>query len=236
MRAVAKIFIHNCIAYQTLNYKKDIYLGDPLNISQIYSDQGCQELLLIFKGKTSKEYLKNILSVITSPVAVSGFGFNNSNYEELISFGAEKIVLSDSALNNQFVLKDLSEKFGKQAVSLSVDYRFKKNTRWVVQGEGRLKFEMPLSDYLDSLNFENFGELILSNVDLDGSNKGVDYEVANESSLKSISMPVLLNCGFDGKDKSIESKKNIDGFISSKYFSLYEGAPLIDYRDKYAIF
>lgn len=235
-RAVAKIFIHNNIAYQTSNYKKSIYLGDPLNIAQMYSEQGCQELILVVKGTTSLDYVGDILSVITSPVAVCGFGYKNANYEKLISFGAEKIIVSDSVIGNQYALKNLVKKYGKQATAVSIDYRIRDGIRWVVTGDYRCEYVLPLSEHLKSFDFQSAGELILSNVDLDGSYNGLDFEVASDPLLQKAPMPILLNGGFNGKNTDFLSGKYIDGFVSSRHFCLHGLAPLVNYGNEYAIY
>ena len=235
-RAVAKIFIHNSMAFQTSNYRKSIYLGDPLNIAQMYSEQGCQELILIIKGKTSIDYVRDILSVITSPVALCGFGYKNADYEKLIGYGAEKIILSDSVIEDQLSLESLAKKFGRQAVAVSIDYRTRDGIRWVVTGDARDVYKLPLSEYLKSFDFESAGELILSNVDLDGSNRGLDFGVASDSLLQKAPMPILLNCGFNGQDQDSSIDGRIDGFVSSKHFCMFGLAPLVNYGNEYAIY
>ena len=90
--------------------------------------------------------------------------------------------------------------------------------------------------HLQSFDFESTGELILSNVDLDGSSNGLDFEVVNDPLLRKAPMPILLNGGFDGKSTDSLSGEHIDGFVSSRHFCLHGLAPLVNYESEYAIY
>ena len=153
----------------------------------------------------------------------------------MIAFGAEKIVVSDSVLDGQQSLEGLVNKYGKQAISVSIDYRFREGIRWVVTGANRRRYTVPLSEHLESFDFESAGELILSNVDLDGTNRGLDVSVVSDASLQDVPMPILLNCGFDGNNLDALGASGVDGFVSSRHFCLYGSAPLVNYGSDHAI-
>ena len=79
-RLVAKVSIFDRVAYQTQEFHPSIYLGDPINICNVLSDQGCQEINLVFPCKPpTLEEIKRILSVSRAPTAVGGYGHDSRN-------------------------------------------------------------------------------------------------------------------------------------------------------------
>ena len=217
-RLVAKVSVFDGIAYQTNKYKPNIYLGDPINICNILSDQGCQEINLVFPYKKPPlNKLKKILSVARSPIAIGGYGTDEFVIEKILTSGAEKVILSDSILKNPKHIENLSKRFGEQAISLSLDYIIYNNNRFIVSGNYRDKKEVELIKFLNNLPSDYFGELILSCVSNDGFNEGLDFEIQK---IFNHSKPILMSGGYDGSNIS---DIIYDGIVSSSNIFLYGG-------------
>tara|TARA_B100001029_G_C15050201_1_gene450146 strand:+ start:715 stop:1443 length:729 start_codon:yes stop_codon:yes gene_type:complete len=237
LRVIVKVVIFEGFAYQTNQFNKNIYLGDPINICNILSDQGCQELILCFvKSAPSPQFVYDVLSVCRSPVSIGGFGETNQDFFDVISNGAEKLILSDSLWNKSDKSKLLSDRFGSQAVAASIDYIEYDNKRFIVTGKSRNKRVGLLEDFLPKINLSNFGEIILNNITRDGACVGLDYNVLKIVTKYVNNLPVILSGGYNNDDINQVSKLP-DGFISGTYFSLngIKKAPLVYYSNKFSM-
>ncbi|USD65113.1 HisA/HisF-related TIM barrel protein [Vibrio sp. SCSIO 43136] len=236
-RIIAKVTIFEGIAYQTEQFQPNVYLGCPINICNILSDQGSQELVLNFvRSAPNMKFVEDILSVCRSPVTVGGVCDEIEDYTRLISSGAEKIIISDSLWSNVDKVSRLAERFGRQAVAVSIDYIEIAGERYIVGGEYRKNRIGKLSDLIDNIPTDMIGEVILNNVSRDGKEIGLDFAVIECLSEEVGELPILLSGGL--KDFHNVSKfKNIDGVLSTTAISLYSDlkSPLTHYPTEYSV-
>lgn len=236
-RIIAKVTIFDGIAYQTENFRKNTYLGCPINVCNILSDQGCQELVLNFvRSAPSMDFVKDILSVCRSPVSVGGVCDDIEEYSSLVSSGAEKIIVSDSLWSSHNKTNMLAERFGRQAVAASIDYIEHDGERFVVSGSDRSERVGRLVDIIGTVPLDMIGEVILNNVSRDGTERGLDIEVIEELPLDIKALPILLSGGLRDFEKTV-NLKNIDGVLSGTAISLYSKlkSPLTHYPEKYSV-
>ncbi|WP_257293937.1 HisA/HisF-related TIM barrel protein [Endozoicomonas sp. YOMI1] len=232
VRLIAKVSIFNGVAFQTRQYQPQIYLGDPINICNVLSDQGCQEINLVFPhAPPGLDKIARILSVSRAPTAVGGYGTDIKTIENLMNSGAEKIIISDSLWFNPRSIEKLADHIGDQAISCSVDYRVKNGKRLVVAGPNRDQEIGQLEELVQSLPSLRFGEIILSCISSDGSRSGLDLDIVSSvSTTKSL----LLSGGYN--DESLENF-SADGVVCSTAMFLYGGlnAPLTHYPNQYRV-
>jgi cyclase len=99
--------------------------------AQEYYESGIDEVLLVdvVASLYSRKHLYNLISYITKklrvPVTVVGGIKTMEDVDKLFSLGIEKICIQSKAIDDFGFLKLISDKYGSQAVVLSVD--FKKN-------------------------------------------------------------------------------------------------------------
>ncbi|MFM7012207.1 MAG: HisA/HisF-related TIM barrel protein [Betaproteobacteria bacterium] len=236
-RAIAKVVVFDGIAYQTNRFARGVYLGDPINVCNILSDQGCQELNLLFVGTApSLNFVSDVLSVCRSPVSVGGVGEHLADFVQIVASGAEKIILSDSLWDGSDKPRQLCERFGRQAVAASVDYIEQGGHRIVVTGKSRNQPVGPLERLLDQIPQELFGEIVLTNVSRDGQATGLDYGVLDTVRHQVSELPLLLCGGFCGEPDVIAS--GADGLVSGTHFSLFgkHRAALVNYPEQFGVF
>ncbi|WP_432453560.1 HisA/HisF-related TIM barrel protein [Agarivorans sp. QJM3NY_29] len=236
-RIVAKVTIFNGIAYQTEKFRPNIYLGCPINICNILSDQGCQELVLNFvRSAPNMKFVEDILSVCRSPVTVGGVCDQIEDYTRLVSSGAEKVIVSDSVWAGTNKVYMLAERFGRQAVAVSVDYIENAGERYVVGGQYRKDRIGKLTELLDTIPIDFVGEIILNNVSRDGQETSLDLDVINYLSKEVRELPILLSGGL--KDfSSVKKTEFLDGVVSTTAISLYSQlkSPLTHYPAKFSV-
>ena len=124
-RVIVNILIENSSAINTVKYKFDQYLGDPINLVRIFNDKEVDEIIISSKTASKKgidlELLNDIASNARFPISYVGGIKSIDNAAEIIKLGYEKISLCSSYRPS--LLKEISDRFGSSSVSVSIDLK-----------------------------------------------------------------------------------------------------------------
>ena len=114
---------------KTIEFKKNNYVGDPLNAIKIFNEKFVDELIILdiaqnkSKNKINFEFIKDLFSECFSPVTYGGGIINIFQADKILKLGAEKICLNSSVLDNENIIKDFSKNFGSKSILVSVDVK-----------------------------------------------------------------------------------------------------------------
>jgi cyclase len=185
---------------KTVQFSKARYLGDPINAVKVYNDKCVDELVLLDikateHGRIDFDSVEDIVSEAFMPIAYGGGVTSLEHCEELFARGVEKIVLNSAAFSNPALIKEASDRFGSQALVISIDVRrnlWKKPQAWIQSGRKNTKME-PVELAVRSEVF-GAGEIMLTDIDREGSFAGYDIDLL-ASVTRSVSVPVIANGG-----------------------------------------
>ena len=168
------------------------YVGDPLNVFKIFNDKQVSELTLVDPfvsdlGTSDIEELKLTLKHCFLPLSYGG-GINN--YEQIKSLqrlGVEKFIFKFPYDQKRPLINECINTLGKQSLILSYEVRR----------------ELPLNKFFSKTakrpNFEEvndlFGELVVHDVEREGTRLGVNTELINSLKLTEIEIPVIWSGG-----------------------------------------
>lgn len=210
---------------KTRNFKSPVYIGDPLNAVKIFNDKEVDELIILDISSERKQtgpdlkLVENLLSECQMPVGYGGGVQNLRQANEIFHFGAEKIVVNSLAYNNPEELRKISNTYGAQAISFSVDYEvsFLGNFRFL-KNSGAAKINMSIKDIINVIKYISCGEVILHNISADGAFSGFDYKLLDF--LKDIlDVPIVLLGG--ARDNSDLSQAILRGAHSAAAGSMF---------------
>lgn len=103
--------------------------GDPVQLAKFYAEQGADELVFLDisasneKRKTMTELVRKIGENIFIPFTVGGGISSIEDINQCLKNGADKVSLSTIAAKNPEFIHEASEKFGSQAIVVSVDVK-----------------------------------------------------------------------------------------------------------------
>ena len=103
--------------------------GDPVENAEFYQKEGADELAMLDiaatleNRKTRLEWVKNVSSVISVPLTVGGGISSLEDIEMVLEAGADKISMNSAAVSNPDIVKDASQKYGPERVTVAVDAR-----------------------------------------------------------------------------------------------------------------
>ena len=104
--------------------------GDPVELAQLYSEKGADELVFlditatVEKRKTLVELVRNVARQINIPFTVGGGISSIEDVSALLHAGADKISVNSSAVRNPSLINQLSNEFGAQCVVVAIDSRY----------------------------------------------------------------------------------------------------------------
>ena len=176
------------ILLKPLLFSRRTYVGDPLNVVQIFNDLNVDELVLfdidasVLGVEPNYSLLRKLATVSRMPLCYGGGIKNVSQFDRIISLGIEKVSISSSALEEPNLITSASSLFGSRSVVVTLD--IKKRSRFSRQytaytHNGSRRSSVDLVSYCSSLRQLGAGELLINSISCDGSQKGYDIDLLN---------------------------------------------------------
>jgi imidazole glycerol-phosphate synthase subunit HisF len=174
--------------------------GDAIELAEIYSDQGADELVFLDisatneKRKTLRELVKKVARKLNIPFTVGG-GINTiEDIEILLDSGADKISINTSAVVNPQILVDAARNFGSQCVVLAIDAK-QIGADWkVFLNGGRIATELDAIEWAIKSAALGAGEILLTSMNADGTKNGFEIELTRMISER-VNVPVIASGG-----------------------------------------
>lgn len=196
-RVIAVLLLSDNVLVKTTRFQYPVYIGDPINAVRIFNDFEIDELIILDIGATKNKttfpfsLLEKIVLHAKMPLGIGG-GFNTiEDITHALQLGAEKIILGTSAIQNESLIKHAVSTVGASAISICID---------VKKGEGGdyyayyLNGSQPAIIRPDTLARKmqslGVGEIILQNIDNDGTMEGFDLNLLQSVSA-TLSIPVV---------------------------------------------
>ena len=177
--------------------------GDPVELAYKYSEEGADELVFL-DIKATYENRKTLIDLVSRtaktvkiPFTVGG-GINSvDSINELLRAGADKVSLNSSAVKNPEIITQSAQKFGKQCIVIAIDARknFNKSNKWQVYIKGgRENTGIDVINWAKKVEKLGAGEILLTSMDGDGTQKGYDLELT-ETVSNAVNIPVIASGG-----------------------------------------
>jgi len=177
-------------------------IGDPQDFATKYYNQGADELIYmdivasLYGRRISEEIIIKASKNIFVPLTVGGGIRSISDVELLLRSGADKIAVNTAAVKNPNLLKDISTRFGSQCLVLSIEAKRQNVGKWEVYTDcGREKSGLDVIEWSQYGIKLGIGEILLTSIDNEGTNKGFDNELIKKVHEK-VNVPLIVSGGF----------------------------------------
>lgn len=242
-RIIPCLLVHNKGLVKTVKFKDPKYVGDPINAVKIFNEKEVDELMVLDIDATRQnrepnlEMIKHLADECRMPFCYGGGITTVEQARKIISLGAEKVALSNSALNNIELCQEIGSIIGDQSVVVVIDVKKKKlfGGYDIYTHNGTKKSRWKLDDLIEKLEEIGIGEIVINSIDNDGTMQGYDTALV-ENVRKKCSMPitVLGGAGALNDIKNLISKFKIIGAAAGSLF-VFKGkykAVLINYPNR----
>jgi imidazole glycerol-phosphate synthase subunit HisF len=174
--------------------------GDPVALAARYNAEGADELVVLDiaaardRRPTFLETIRRVAAELAIPLTAGGGIRSLQDARAVVRAGADKITVNTAAVDRPALIAELSGEFGAQAVVLAIDAK-RVGDRWEVMVRGGRD-----ATGLDALTWAKqgvsagAGEILLTSVDRDGTQKGFDVPLTQAIS-RAVSVPVIASGG-----------------------------------------
>lgn len=204
-RVIACLDVKNGKVVKGINFENLKELGDPVQLADSYFRQGIDELVFL-DVSASQENRKTIIDVVERtaekvfvPLCVGGGISSKEDVLTLLKAGCDKVSVNTSAVLHPELISEISEKFGSQVITLSVDAkRGKTKSGFVITTHGGTRnTEIDALNWIKQAQELGAGEILLNSIDADGTRAGFDLEMI--SATRSVCAVPLIASGGAGK-------------------------------------
>ena len=204
--------------------KKTIrYIGDPINVINVFNDYGVDEIIILdifatINNKINYNLLKQLTEEAFFPMSYGGGIQSVNDAEKLINFGFEKVIINNKFNNNLKTIKEYVSVIGSQSVILSLDLIFEDNHYYIYDYVHEKIVRIKIQDLFSTIKDIGVGELMICCVNKDGTMSGFDNKLI-ELIQNKISIPLIYKGGLKSYDDiKIVLNNNVDAISSSTLF------------------
>jgi len=189
---------------KTMRFKDPSYIGDPTNAIRIYNEKEVDELIVldisatVEKRPPSFAAIEMFASECFMPVAYGGGLKKVEDVKEVFRLGIEKVVINSAAVERPKFIRELSSRFGAQAVVASIDAKRRPSGgHQVFIHGGRTATGLDPRALAVQMMETGVGEIFLNSIDQDGTMEGYDLELIKIVT-SAVDVPVIA-CGGAGR-------------------------------------
>lgn len=199
-RIIPTILLTDYGVYKTRKFKNPTYIGDPINTVKLFNELEADELIVIdfmaSKNNSGINFsvLRDIASEAFMPLSYGGGITDEAQVSELFKIGFEKVVINTAFLKNPSLIKALTNRFGSQSITISIDYKKDLFGRRIVFSHSRIRHKFKnLGEAIDAAVNLDVGEIFINCVPNDGEMVGMDRDYIIQLN-NSLNIPVI-GCG-----------------------------------------
>ena len=174
--------------------------GDPVELAEIYSKVGADELVFLDisateeRRKTLVNLVKRVAEKINIPFTVGGGISSVEDVEVLLKSGADKVSINSSAIKNPDLIDELSAKFGSQCIVVAIDAKQLNGIWKVYLVGGKVATEIELFEWAKEVEQRGAGEILFTSMDHDGTKKGFANKALSKLS-EDLNIPIIASGG-----------------------------------------
>ncbi len=211
VRIIPILLLRDNGVVKSVQFKRHVYVGDPLNAVKIFNEKGVDEICILDIDATAKRrgpdlgLVGEIASEAFMPLSYGGGLTTVDQMKAVMQQGVEKVVLNTSALERPQLVSEAARVFGSQSVVVSIDAHRGLFGGYKAHGQNGTKASAldPVA-HAKRMEQAGAGEIVLCSIDRDGTFMGYDLELVSAVA-HAVDIPVVA-CGGAGK---------VDDFIAA---------------------
>ena len=183
--------------------------GDPVEQAKIYSEGGADEICFLDitasneNRSTIYEVVKKTSEKCFVPLTVGGGVRSIEDINKLLKCGADKVSINTAAVQNTKIVMESSSKFGSQCIVVAIDAKRKGDGWKIFTHGGRNETGIDAIKFAKQMEEYGAGELLVTSMDRDGTQKGYDIDLMKEIS-EMVGIPIIASGGVGNLDHLAE--------------------------------
>ena len=197
-----------------VNFERLKEVASPIELAEFYSSNGADELVFYditasAEGrKLFTKVLREVAQNVFIPLTVGGGIREVSDFERVLSCGADKVSVNSGAITNPNLIKEAAQKYGNQCVVISADIKRVNGEFHVFAKGGREDTGMLALPWIVRCVNEGAGEVVVNSMDTDGVKCGFDIELL-QAVCEAVDVPVIASGGAGSVEHFIDLFKSV---------------------------
>ena len=242
-RIIPVLLIEHSRLVKSQKFRKNIYVGAPINAIKVFSQKYVDEIIICDKSKRETnaidfDLLADMSLECFSPLTYAGGIRSESQVAKLFKIGVEKVCINSAIRRQPWLAESLISKYGAQSIVASVDlikifgrYRIYRHEKKFI------KYNILPDDVLNhirNIEEQGFGEIFINFVNRDGMYAGYDVKMI-KAIAEIIKIPITVCGGCRNYDDlfNLAKETNVSGIAAGSVFSFRSESRgvLINYPD-----
>lgn len=184
-------------------------VASPIALAEYYSKCGADELVFYDITASAEgralftDILRETAKKVFIPLTVGGGIKDVSDFERVLSCGADKVSVNSGAIANRALIGEAAKKYGDQCVVISADIKRVNGEFHVFVKGGREDTGLHAIEWIQRCVGEGAGEVVVNSMDTDGVKGGFDIELL-EKVCSAVKVPVIASGGAGSKAHFVE--------------------------------
>lgn len=168
-----------------INFENLRDAGDPVELARRYDSEGADELTFLDitassgDRTTTYDVVNRTAGEVFIPLTVGGGVRSPDDVDRLLREGADKVAVNTAAIARPDLIAEISARFGRQVLVLSVDARRSERVSTasgfeVTTHGGRRGTGIDAIEWVERAQRLGAGEILLNSMDADGTMEGFD--------------------------------------------------------------
>ncbi len=200
-RLIACLLWRDSWLIQSKNFKHTNSVGSAMTAIDFFNTWAIDEIVLldVTRKQENRELFHHDLLELSKrcfvPLAVGGWVHTADDVRRLLTEGADKVIVNTDAMLDESLLPTAAKRFGNQCMVVSIDAKRAENgTHEVFIDRGSRPTGVTAVAWAKKAEKLGAGEIFLTSIDNDGSQKGYDCELIASVS-KAVDIPVIASGG-----------------------------------------
>lgn len=232
VRIIPVLLFKNWGIVKSVKFDNFRVVGDPTTNARVFNQRNADEMVFldIMATRENKEpnfdVIKDIAKECFMPLTIGG-GINTIEHvDRLFDIGADKASLNTALIKKPKLVRQISTKYGAQAVVASIDVK-KENNKYITYiSSGKERTNCDVIEMLKRVEDLGVGEVLLNSIDKDGTAEGYDLELIKLVS-SSTKLPVIACGGCGSLDDFVSAVKSGADAVSAATVFYYVGESII---------
>jgi cyclase len=181
-------------------------IGDPRAFARRYYAEGADEILYVdivaslYGRNNILEVVRRTAEDVFVPMTVGGGLRSVEDVREALRSGADKVAINTAAAGRPALIREVAEAFGSQCMVLEIQTKRIAPGRWEAYTDnGRERTGMDALEWAERAVALGAGELLVTSVDREGTQKGMDLEFLSRVT-RLVGVPVIACGGVGGPE------------------------------------
>jgi imidazole glycerol-phosphate synthase subunit HisF len=243
-RVIPSLLLKDGGLVKSVKFKDHQYVGDPINAVKIFNEKEVDEIAIIDIDATRKglqpniDLVTEIASEAFMPLSYGGGITTLDHVKKLLYSGVEKVIINSAAHSNPSLISEAAGLFGSQSIVVSIDVKKMLFGGYkIFINNGKKNTGKSPEIFASEMESAGAGEILLNNIDRDGTYKGYDLDLIKTVSGK-IGIPVIAIGGAGSLEDFRKAKQSGASAVAAGSLFVFQQphrAVLINYPGQQAL-